>query len=339
MIFIIGFCIIVTVAAIAIFRSQKPVKEILSEAKYEIIFSFLGSQGVFQDIVMRSKNKTELINKSDKIAIITGGTRGIGLEVVKMLLKCDMKIIMGCRNVSYAKALLTKIREKDGITTGTIEPFQLDISSIKSIETFAKEIRQNFNKIHYLINCAGIMVSPYLETQDGYESLFSTNYLGHFYLTHLLLDLLKEGGTDDKTSASRIVNVTSIAHIAGNINFEDINNKKGYLSQIAYSQAKLAQILFSNHLNELLKNDNVKVYSVHPGIVNTDIFDGSKMKRFIPWAPNIFFKSPEAGAIPIVHTCLSPQLEDKGGAYIHNCVVVDTCEKAKDTEQIGRAHV
>lgn len=331
MILAISCLIVVCVATVAIIRSKKPLKLILAEAKFEVLYNAVGSKYMMQDVLMRKKNKTDLPLNTGKIAVITGGNRGIGLEVIKLLLNCDINVIIGCRNLQHGEALLPKFRE-EGITKGNIEVYQLDISVLESVRKFANEVKSKHNKIDYLINNAGIMFGPYVESRDGYESQFSTNYLGHFLLTYLLLPELKNAGMEK--SRSRIVNVTSCAHVVGNINFEDINFRNQYIPPEAYAQSKLAQVLFSNYLNTLLvkENEKVQVHSVHPGIVNTDLFNGTHLKKIAPWLPALFFKTPEQGAYPIIYACTSPDLEGKGGTYIHNCQVVSASERAQDAE-------
>ncbi|KAJ8936785.1 hypothetical protein NQ318_009001 [Aromia moschata] len=122
---------------------------------------------------------------------------------------------------------------------------------------------------------------------------------------------------------ARIVNVSSCAHVLGTTDFEDINNRETYISGRAYAQSKLALVLFTKHLDNLLKTENVFVqaHSVHPGMVNTDLFNGTVLKSLAPWVPALFFKDPQQGAIPIVYACLSSDLEGKGGTYITNCQV------------------
>ncbi|XP_072376332.1 polyprenol dehydrogenase-like [Diabrotica undecimpunctata] len=322
MIFLIGCSIIILVTIIAIIRSKKPLNTLLEEAKYEMIYNYIGSRGIVQDFIMRGSNKIDLPIETGRNAVITGGTRGIGVEVIKMLLKCDINVIMGCRNIKQGELLLQNFRD-EGIKTGNIDIINLDISVMDSVRNFAKSVKEKYSVVHYLINNAGIMFGPYIETRDGYESQFSTNYLGHFLLTHLLLPLLKAGGTKEKKA--RIVNVSSCAHfVVGDINFEDINNRHHYISGVAYAQSKMAQVLFTKYLDAILEKQkvNVQVHAVHPGLVNTDLFNGTNLKKCAPLIPALVFKSPEKGATPILYACLSPYIEEKGGTYISNCKVV-----------------
>ncbi|XP_060530483.1 dehydrogenase/reductase SDR family member on chromosome X [Cylas formicarius] len=331
MIIVIGCLVIVGVAAVAVVRSKKPLKLVLAEAKYEILYNIVGTRYMMQDFLMRKDNKVVLPMRSGKVAVITGGTRGIGLEVIKLLLKCDINVIIGCRNVAQGETLLKSFRDEE-ISSGTIEVYSLDISVMESVKGFARIVKEKHNKIDYLINNAGIMFGPYVETRDGYESQLATNYLGHFLLTDLLLPQLKASG--DGHSFSRIINVSSCAHIIGDIKFEDINSRNQYIPAEAYAQSKLAQVLFTNHLNRLLKEEkaHVQVHAVHPGIVNTELFNGTHLKSIAPWAPKLLFKTAEQGAAPILHACVSPALEGTGGTYIHNCKVVPPSALAQSTE-------
>ncbi|CAG9854171.1 unnamed protein product [Phyllotreta striolata] len=317
-----GCTIIIVVTVIAIAKSKKPLKTLLTEARYELLYNYVGSKGMLQDFMMRGSNKIELPVKSGTTALITGGTRGIGLEVIRMLLKCDINVIIGCRNLQQGELLIANFR-KEGIKTGNVDLFNLDISVLDSVRTFSKKVTEKYSEIHYLINNAGIMFGPYIETRDGYESQFSTNYLGHFLLTYLLLPLLEASGK--KEEKSRIVNVTSCAHVVGDINFEDINYRNNYIAGAAYAQSKMAQVLFTKYLDGIFKSDGLPIQShcVHPGIVNTDLFNNSYIKKLAPAIPALLFKTPEKGAIPIVYACLSPKLEDKGGTYIHNCQIFE----------------
>ncbi|XP_066141088.1 retinol dehydrogenase 12 isoform X2 [Euwallacea fornicatus] len=331
MIIAVGLLVIACATTIAILRSKKPLKLIMREAKYEVLYNAVGSKYLMQDFLMKKYNKANLPLRNGKIAVITGGTRGIGLEVIKMLLKCDITVIVGCRNLQLGESLLQKFRQ-EGISSGNMEVLQLDISVLDSVKNFAKEASKRHDKIDYLINNAGIMFGPHVESRDGYESQFITNYLGHFLLTYLLLPALKKAGA--AKAQSRIINVSSCAHVVGEINFEDINFRTQYIPAEAYAQSKLAQILFSNYLNNLLIKEgvHVQVHSVHPGVVNTDLFNDTNLKTIAPWMPSLFFKTPEQGAYPIIHACLSEDLEGKGGTYIHNCVVVDPSNRAMNLE-------
>ncbi|KAK5644185.1 hypothetical protein RI129_008030 [Pyrocoelia pectoralis] len=313
--------------------SRKSFKHVITEILFELRYNIMGTLSVLDDWVLREKEiSKELLMSTGKIALITGGTRGIGAQVVKKLLERDLHVIIGCRNVKSGQELCETYRAM-GIKTGSVDVYQVDLNSLSSVRSFAKNIKEKYSKINILINNAGIMFGPHKLTEDGYESQFATNYLGHFLLTHLLLPEVIRAGDDDRRY-SRIINVSSCAHKIGEINFDDINAKKLYIPSQAYAQSKLAQILFSNYLNTLMKDSNkrVGVYSVHPGVVDTDLFKewylDHLMSRYIR---RLFFKSPEAGSISIIYACFSHKLEVGTGTYISNSQITPMSVSAYST--------
>ncbi|XP_075235277.1 polyprenol dehydrogenase-like [Lycorma delicatula] len=306
----------------------------LKHIKYEIIYYILGARGIFEDLIYSTKNKCEPIRKTGEFAVITGGARGLGAVVVKKLLQCDMHVIIGCRKPEAAENVVKKIRE-NGIGTGSVTILQIDMASLESIKRFANDVKNKADKLHILINNAGIMFSPYLETEDGFESHWGVNYIGHFYLTHLLLGTLIETSNLSDTN-TRIINVTSCAHFAGNkIDFHDVNMKNNYIPSAAYAQSKLAQLMFTKILDHRLKNEgkNVRVLAVHPGIVDTDIFNGTFLKTLFPWVIKLLFKTADQGATSILYTSVSPILNNKGGIYISNCCESPVSKIADDPLQ------
>lgn len=194
-----------------------------------------GVGGLIDDWVNIRRNRIVLSDAKQKIAVITGGARGIGTEVIRGLLQANMHIVMGIRNPEQAKKLSETMENGENL-----KAFKLDLKSLKSVKEFAENVLKIYPDIHLLVNNAGIMFGDYELTEDGFESQLAVNHLGHFYLTHLLLPALKKGGAVD--GPSRIVNVTSCAHYPGKVHFEDINMKEHYDTTAAYSQAKLAQV-------------------------------------------------------------------------------------------------
>ncbi|XP_032683278.1 dehydrogenase/reductase SDR family member on chromosome X-like isoform X2 [Odontomachus brunneus] len=264
---------------------------------YEIKYNILGMLAIIHDLWNAKYNKIDLPSTPGKVAIVTGGSRGIGAIVVKKLLQCDMEVIIACRTIIAGEKTILQIR-KSGVTNGQAKVYELDNSSLESVREFAERIKKEYDKVHILINNAGVMFVPYHETKDGFEEQWAVNYLSHFLLTSLLLPLLETGGRPD--DCSRIINVTSCAYMLGDANFNDINCK-GNLTQAVYANS----------------------------IVKTDLFNNSyvsKVKLLM-----IGFKTPEQGAIPIVYTAVNKDIEKKGVLYISNCrenavlpVVLDT---------------
>lgn len=294
---------------------HKPLKHILSELRYALDMQGAGAGGLIDDWVNVWRNKIVLPDANGKIAVVTGGARGIGTEVVRGLLKSNMIVIAGVRK---PEAML---KQAENMENGkNIVAFPLDLQSLKSVKEFAQKVLEKYPTIHLLVNNAGIMYGDYHLTEDGFESQLAVNHLGHFYLTHLLLPALKKGGTTGESA--RVVNVTSCAHYPGKIYFDDINMKEHYDTTAAYAQAKLAQLMSARYINLMLEEEGspVKGYAVHPGIVDTDLFEKTMFKKAFPWLMKVFFKTPAKGAVSILHACFEKDLEKRGGLYISNCV-------------------
>lgn len=215
---------------------RKPIRHILSEIKYAIDMQGAGAGGLIDDWVSVWRNRIVLPDCKNKIAVITGGARGIGTEVVRGFLKSNMTVIMGVRNPDSVKKLIETMDNGHNIRA-----FPLDLQSLKSVKQFATSVLKEFKAIHILVNNAGIMFGDYKLTEDGFETQLAVNHLSHFYLTHLLLPALKNGGKVNEPA--RIVNVTSCGHFPGKIYFEDINMKEHYDTTAAYAQSKLAQVV------------------------------------------------------------------------------------------------
>ncbi|XP_075165695.1 polyprenol dehydrogenase [Haematobia irritans] len=319
MFFTILFTTLFVLLAVAFWftRTTKELPKTWYEWKTEFRYQYIGILGLIDDSKKSSANRVELYKQPDRIAVITGGNRGIGLRIVEKLLACDMTVIVGVRDPKAAEEIFKKTINVDN-TNGKLICEELDVGSMKSVRHFAQKIKDKFNKVDLLINNAGIMFAPFKISNEGYESHFAVNFLGHFLLQHLLMPLLKAAGKEDKRS--RIVNVSSCAHLIGRINYKDINGEKYYSPGDAYSQSKLAQVLCTRHLQQLLDSEQayVQVIAVHPGVVDTDLFEHSATTA-VPWFNKLFFKTPEQGSRTPVYAAISPRIEGQGGLYLSNC--------------------
>ena len=262
-----------------------------------------------------------------KTVVITGGNTGIGKETAVDLATRGAKVIIGCRNLEKGQAAVQEIQTRSGNEKVFVE--KLDLSSLASVRQFADGILKNEPRLDILINNAGVMGCPYQMTEDGLEMQFGVNHIGHFLLTLLLLDLMKQSGP------SRIINVSSLAHRFGTgvINFDDINAEKDYDPFAAYQQSKLANILFTRELSVHLEDTNVTVNALHPGLVNTDIQRHSFISGlvFFPlrW---YFFKTAEQGAQTTIHCAVSEEMEGVSGKYLADCAFRDPSIGAQDDE-------
>ncbi|KAF5799358.1 putative very-long-chain 3-oxoacyl-CoA reductase [Helianthus annuus] len=201
-----------------------------------------------------------------------GGASGIGLETTRVLTMRGAHVIIAARNIKAANEAKQAILKNN--ENAKIDVLELDLSSLNSVNAFVHTFKALNLPLNILINNAGVMFCPYQLSQDGIEMHFATNYLGHFHLTNLLLDKMKETATTTGIEG-RIVILSSLAHAytyEQGIRFEKINDKDSY-SKKAYGQSKLANILHANELTRRLKEEgvNITVNSVNPGFIMTDL--------------------------------------------------------------------
>ena len=257
------------------------------------------------------------IDLTGKIAIVTGGYAGIGLETVKSLTTAGAKVIVPARDVAKAKKNL------DGVKNIVVE--HLDLMNPESIDAFAKNFLETNNPLHLLINNAGIMWVPLQRDLRGYESQLSTNHLGHFQLTAKLWPALKQA------NGARVINVSSFGHQMAPFDFEDPNfEHRQYETLQGYGQSKTANNLFTVELDHRGKHFDVRAFSLHPGSVN-----GTDLGRVAPMAlfrqigthdengeiyPEVAkkLKTIPQGAATTLWCATSSSLEGKGGVYCEN---------------------
>ncbi|WP_411787785.1 oxidoreductase [Halobacillus rhizosphaerae] len=258
-----------------------------------------------------------------KVAIVTGGYSGIGLETTKVLAQAGAVVVVPVRNREKGERALAGIPN--------VEIDTMDLMDPKSIDTFAHRFVETNRPLHILINSAGVMAPPLRRDERGYESQFSTNHLGHFQLTARLWPSLKKAG------GARVVAVSSRGHRLGGINFDDPNYQStAYDKWKAYAQSKTANVLFALKLDELGKDKGIRAFSVHPGLIPTTDLGRDLTEKEMGPKPvqngekkDIFskikasFKSIEQGAATSVWCAVSSQLKEHGGVY---CEDVDIAE-------------
>jgi len=209
-----------------------------------------------------------------------------------------------------------------------VEALKLDLSSLKSIREFAKKFEEKKLPLNILINNAGVMMIPYAKTEDGFEMQFGVNHLGHFLLTNLLLDKLKQ-------SKGRIVNVSSEAQTMGKIPFDDLSYEKGGYSKIyAYCNSKTANVLFTVELQRRLAGTGVEAFSLHPGAVATELARNLNVliRGVFSVGMSLLGKTPVQGAQTSIYAAISPSLQGKGGAYLQDCRIKKAAPQSTDPE-------
>ena len=250
-------------------------------------------------------NESNISDQTDKVFIVTGPTSGLGKETSIVLARKHATVIMAARDLKKAESVKKEILNEN--ENAKIDIQELDLCSLESINSFAETINKKYKALDVLINNAGIMACPYSKTKDGFEIQIGTNHLGHYALTGLLLPLIK------KTPNSRIVNVSSISHKSGNIDFDDLNwEKRKYKTWSAYGDSKLANLYFTYELSHKLgaNKGNTKVLAAHPGYSDTELQRHSGIANFM----NTFFaQKAKVGTLGGLRAATDPNA--KSGDY------------------------
>ena len=261
-----------------------------------------------------------------KIAVITGATSGIGLETARALAHESFKVVMACRDIDKASSLAKEIINESG--NKDVEVITINLASMRSIREFAALFASRSNKLHVLINNAGVFCDRLQKTEDGFEMTMGVNYLGTFLLTRLLLPIIKS------TPGARIINITSKAAFYAKLKLDKnafTSNTHGFK---AYSASKLAQILFTIDLAEELKIQGITVNAAYPGRVATNIWRGDSLMMKIA-APLMMKRSvsAEEGAKTGVHLAVSPAVEGITGKTFYEEDMLEYKENCLDEGQ------
>ena len=245
-----------------------------------------------------------------KIALVTGGNSGIGLESAVGLARMGAEVVIVARDAKKGDAAAIDIRTRSG--SSKVSLLTCDFSSQASIRKLADDYRAAHDRLDILVNNAGAVNKSRTLTVDGIEQTFAVNHLGYFLITNLLLDLI------EKSAPSRIVIVSSTGHYGGDIDFDDMGYEKGgYSIMRAYRRSKLANVLFTRELAKRLAGKDVTVTSLHPGAVATNIWAGAPgwAAPILGIAKSLFMISPEESAARVVYLATSPDVVGKSGAY------------------------
>ena len=207
----------------------------------------------------------DIPDQSGRVAVVTGANSGIGLETARALAERGGHVVMACRNPTKGAAALAELKAE--MPGASVEVMALDLADLSSVRSFAAAFDAAHPRLDLLVNNAGVMMTPDSKTADGFEMQFGTNHLGHYALTGLLLDRLLAA------KGPRVVNVSSNAHKAGKIDFDNLDASAGYSKIGAYCQSKLANLLFGRELQRRLTEGghDVVVASAHPGWAATNL--------------------------------------------------------------------
>lgn len=261
---------------------------------------------------------TSMPDQSGRTVIITGANSGLGFEATRAFAQKGAHVVMACRSRERANHARRKIEAT--VTDASLTVLELDLGSQASIRQFVTEFDAAFDRLDVLLNNAGVMTTPYSTTEDGFERQFGVNHLGHFALTGFLVDHLME--TDGET---RIVTQSSLAHKTGTgeIDFDDLNGRQSYDRSEAYSQSKLANLLFTYELDRRFRAIEAETIAVaaHPGSSATELpygdaeMETSAIRRILgKFINTVIAQSAAAGALPALYAATAANVD--GGHYI-----------------------
>ena len=264
-----------------------------------------------------------------KICLVTGATAGIGLVTARELARMGATVIVAGRNPKKSAAVVEQIKQQTG--NPNVEYLLADLSAQKGVRELAEQFKRKYPRLDVLVNNAGAMFLRRQESADGIEMTFALNHLNYFLLTNLLLDTLIA------SAPARIVNVASRAHrrVAG-LNFDDLQNRKGYNGLRAYGQSKLANVLFTYELARRLEGTGVTANVLHPGLVATRFGSNNQGLGWIWVFVNLFALSAEQGAQTPIYLAASPEVEGVTGQYFYQSQVVPSSKASHDVEAARR---
>jgi NAD(P)-dependent dehydrogenase (short-subunit alcohol dehydrogenase family) len=267
-----------------------------------------------------------------KIILITGATEGVGKVSALTLAKMGATVVVVGRNPQKTQSVVDTIKQAGGSAEGMVA----DLSLMAQVRRLAAEFKQKFNRLDVLMNNAGAVFAQRQETAEGYEMTFALNHLNYFLLTKLLLDLLQATGQQNG-KPTRIVNVSSNAHIGAVIDFDDLQSKRHYNPWRAYPQSKLANVLFTYELARRVNSAQIVTNVLHPGAVATGFgrSNGGIYDFFFRLiAP--FMLTAEQGAQTQIYLASSPQVEGVTGRYFEKKRAVKSSFASYDTDTARR---
>ncbi|MBN1388960.1 MAG: SDR family NAD(P)-dependent oxidoreductase [Bacteroidales bacterium] len=257
-------------------------------------------------------DKKDIPDLSGKVIIVTGGNSGLGYESVKAFAEKGAEVILASRSRRKGEEAKSGIMKE--VPDAKITVMRLDMVDLDCVKTFSEEFKKRYKRLDIVMNNAGIMTTPYFRTKDGFEGQMSTNHLGHFALTAGLMDLIKS------TKGSRVVNVSSNAHKAGKMDFDNLLFEDGrdYRPMKAYGRSKLSNLLFTYELQRRFEAAGIDAIAVaaHPGFSETNLvryIDKKFFYKVLSPVISLMAQSAAMGALPQIRAAVDPMV--KGGEY------------------------
>jgi NAD(P)-dependent dehydrogenase (short-subunit alcohol dehydrogenase family) len=272
-------------------------------------------------------------NLHGQVIVITGGNSGIGKETAIGLAAMGATVVITARNPEKGRAALDEIRRRSDNDLAQV--MALDLADFASIRSFATELLDRFDRLDVLVNNAGGLLTERRTTAQGFEMAFGVNHLGHFLLTDLLLDRLKE------SAPSRVVPVASLAHrfAWSGLAWDDLQSERKYQAMNAYAKSKLANILFTRELARRLDGSGVTANCLHPGVVRSGFGgaeDTSGFQRVTMAIASPVFIGPDKGARTTIFLASSPDVSGLSGGYYVRRKLHRPSKAARDPESARR---
>uniref|UniRef100_A0ACD5XMZ2 Uncharacterized protein n=1 Tax=Avena sativa TaxID=4498 RepID=A0ACD5XMZ2_AVESA len=297
------------------------------------IFSRKGASGF--SWASTADQVTAGLSASGLTAVVTGASSGIGAETARVLAARGAHVVMAARNLAAAESVRQAVLAET--PDASLDLMELDLSSMASVRRFAADFAAKGLPLNILVNNAGVMATPFSLSEDGIEMQFATNHVGHFLLTHLLLETMQKTARESNVEG-RIVNVSSAAHkftYQEGIRFDKINDETEYGSIGAYGQSKLANILHANELARRFKEEgvNITANSLHPGGIITNLLRHHSIIDVLHRTlGKLVLKNANQGAATTCYVALHPDVKGMSGKYFNDSNVYEPSEKARDAE-------
>jgi retinol dehydrogenase 12 len=264
-----------------------------------------------------------------RVVVVTGASSGIGAEAAVELARLGATVVPIGRDQIRLEEVAERARSAS--QSGTAAPLRADLGSLRQVRRLAGQLRERHPQIHVLVNNAGLVAGRRELTEDGIERTFAVNHLAPFLLTNLLLDTLRA------SAPARVVTTSSDAHRGGRIDLDDIRGERRWSSWSAYSNSKLANVLFTRALARRLEGSGVTANCLHPGVIRTRLGRGTRLPIRLGWRlVSVFFASPRRGASTIVHLASSPEVAEVSGGYFVSSRQATPSKRALDDELAER---
>lgn len=277
---------------------------------------------------------TESFLTQDTFALLTGATSGIGRSAAEKIAPSGATLTLVGRNQAKLDETVAALRRSSG--NGKISALRADLSSVAETRALVEAYKARHDKLHLLLNNAGAIFTDRAETKEGIERTLALNHMAYFELTLGLLDVLRA------SAPARIVNVASQLHESGKMHFDDLGLKRNFAPLRAYSQSKLANVMFTFELAERLKNDGITVNALHPGVVASNFGKSNpglvgRITGGVLWTmQNVFGVSTDKGSDTLVYLASAPEVAGETGKYWYKRKITKVSKDAQDRDQWAR---